>query len=218
MQAALAQDMPSATAPAPYAFVPPSASDARSPCPALNTLANHGYMYASPASSSPSLSSRSWRSHDGRNLTLAQLVFALQAGYNVSAPLAYFLSLTGLLFCGRGWPWARTLDLTELARHDALEHDASLVHADAAPGARYAPIPVDPRLLEAFHASFPEEGADRAGLVHYRARREIALGNPFQALRQRHFRLVASAESMSALDRMQDPSTGRMSHSRIAVC
>jgi hypothetical protein len=52
MQAALAQDMPSATAPAPYAFVPPSASDARSPCPALNTLANHGYMCASPASSS----------------------------------------------------------------------------------------------------------------------------------------------------------------------
>ena len=26
-------------------YAPPSPSDDRSPCPALNTLANHGYMY-----------------------------------------------------------------------------------------------------------------------------------------------------------------------------
>ena len=28
-----------------HPFVPPGSSDLRSPCPALNALANHGYMY-----------------------------------------------------------------------------------------------------------------------------------------------------------------------------
>lgn len=27
-----------------FAFIPPTESDSRSPCPALNTLANHGYL------------------------------------------------------------------------------------------------------------------------------------------------------------------------------
>ena len=32
-----------------HSFIPPGPSDLRSPCPALNALANHGYMYAAVA-------------------------------------------------------------------------------------------------------------------------------------------------------------------------
>ena len=39
------------------------------------------------------------------------------------------------------------LDLHDLARHNVLEHDASLVHDDAPPHAEYAPTAVDSCLL-----------------------------------------------------------------------
>jgi hypothetical protein len=141
----------------------------------------------------------------------------LQKVYNLSAPLAYFLTIVGLFVCGTGPPWRRTLDLAQLARHNALEHDASLGHADASPGARYAPITVDPHLLEAFQASFPEGGMDEAGLVRYRAARERALGEPFRGLWASRFALVSASEAMIGFDVMQNPHTGYMSHARIAV-
>ena len=33
----------------PHSYTPPSVTDCRSPCPALNALANHGYLYVSLA-------------------------------------------------------------------------------------------------------------------------------------------------------------------------
>jgi hypothetical protein len=154
--------------------------------------------------------------HEGRGIRLTQLVGALQDAYNISLVLAYFLSLTGFIACGSGWLWNRTLDLRQLALHNQLEHDASLVHADAAPGARYAPSAVDPRLLQAFIASAPEGGVDYDALVRYRTRREIALGNPFRGWLAR-FGAVSASEAMAGLDRMQDPQTGKISDSRIMV-
>ncbi|KAI0698205.1 hypothetical protein C8T65DRAFT_661060 [Cerioporus squamosus] len=74
-----------------HSYIAPDASDSRSPCPALNALANHGYLWS------------------------------------------------GI---------RRVLDLHELARHNTIEHDGSLVHDDAlSQDAPYAPVEVDDALL-----------------------------------------------------------------------
>ncbi|CAG8821509.1 25891_t:CDS:2, partial [Racocetra persica] len=49
----------------------PGPGDKRSACPALNTLANHGYL-----------------PRDGDNITSQQLIKALQDAYNLSGVLA----------------------------------------------------------------------------------------------------------------------------------
>ncbi|KAF9553675.1 hypothetical protein CPC08DRAFT_822158 [Agrocybe pediades] len=69
-----------------YEHNPPNSK--RSPCPALNTLANHGYMQ-------PPTSSRS-----GKDLSFVEVVNAIVFVYNLSYPLAYVLALSGFLTCG----------------------------------------------------------------------------------------------------------------------
>ncbi|OBZ70178.1 Aromatic peroxygenase [Grifola frondosa] len=71
-----------------HAFSPPLPGDSRSPCPALNTLANHGFL-----------------PHDGRNMSVAQLVKAVEEGYNISAPFAWVLAAGGVMRCGKGGNW-----------------------------------------------------------------------------------------------------------------
>jgi Peroxidase, family 2 len=68
----------------------------------------------------------------------------LREAYHLSLPLASILSLVGAYICGNGWK----LDLQDLAKHDRIEHDGSLTHADAAYGNRYAPVDVDMKLLD----------------------------------------------------------------------
>jgi hypothetical protein len=75
----------------------------RSPCPALNTLANHGHL-----------------PRDGRNLTPHMLREAVKKHFNVDQALVD-LQTSGLP--GR-------LTLADLSKHNLIEHDASLVHAD----------------------------------------------------------------------------------------
>jgi hypothetical protein len=151
--------------------------------------------------------------HEGRDLTLSQLVTGLKQAYNVSTPLAYVLSLVGLIACGTGGLFSRTLDLRNLALHNRIEHDASIVHADAAPGARFAPLNDDPRLLDAFLASCPHTGMGWNDLVKVRAQREATLSTPLNFLRS----TLASSEAVSTLDRLGDPETKTMSRERLQV-
>ncbi|KAH9045351.1 Cloroperoxidase [Lactarius pseudohatsudake] len=65
-----------------HSFIPPSAGDSRSPCPALNALANHGIL-----------------PHDGRGITAYQLISVMRQHYHVSLPLATFLSIGGTFIC-----------------------------------------------------------------------------------------------------------------------
>jgi len=115
-----------------HRFVPANPGDSRAPCPALNALANHGYL-----------------PHSGRDIGLLQLTQALRDVYNLSLPFALFLSFIGILICGHGF---FRLDLAGLAAHNRIEHDASLAHGDAAPGKRLAPIPVNASMLSTFLA------------------------------------------------------------------
>ncbi|OAX40840.1 Cloroperoxidase [Rhizopogon vinicolor AM-OR11-026] len=109
-----------------HEFRAPQNGDSRSPCPALNTLANHGYL-----------------PRDGKNIGVWGLVRALKEGYNLSTMLACLLSFGGVLLLGQ----LRCMSLIDLARHGLIEHNASLGHDDDVNGAEYAPTKVDKKLL-----------------------------------------------------------------------
>jgi hypothetical protein len=110
----------------PHRFVAPCQNDLRSPCPALNTLANHSYL-----------------PHDGRNISASTLYNALKEGFGVSTPLAFVLTYGGF-FLLRQWG---AITLADLGRHDCIEHDASLVHRNTYKFKEYAPHEVVPELV-----------------------------------------------------------------------
>jgi hypothetical protein len=76
----------------------------RSPCPALNTLANHGYL-----------------PRDGKDITRAQYTEALAKGFNIGGDVAALLV--------NNIP--AVISLSGLSEHNLIEHDASLAHADS---------------------------------------------------------------------------------------
>jgi hypothetical protein len=89
--------------------------------------------------------------------------------------LAFLLSFGGTFACGRHFK----IDLEDLARHNVIEHDASLTHANALPDSRYAPIPVDKELLQ--HLLDVSENPDVLTfneLVTVRANRDATLTRP----------------------------------------
>ncbi|KAK1225175.1 hypothetical protein PQX77_011855 [Marasmius sp. AFHP31] len=131
--------------PSSHKYIPPTDDDVRSVCPALNTMANHGYI-----------------PRDGRNLTFLTIYRALKECYGLSTPLAIVLTLGGFLLIGRlpiclpfTVPYmfaARNpdgsrsqpgvIDLKLVGRHGRVEHNASLVHEDCPPGWIYPSIKI----------------------------------------------------------------------------
>ncbi|GMF40572.1 unnamed protein product [Phytophthora fragariaefolia] len=77
----------------------------RSPCPALNTLANHGFL-----------------PRDGKNITVDMALAAVRDKFNIAEDLAGVIrTLTPARF-----------DLNDLSMHnDPIEHDASLTRTDS---------------------------------------------------------------------------------------
>ncbi|KAJ8082782.1 hypothetical protein PM082_008638 [Marasmius tenuissimus] len=115
----------------------------RSVCPALNAMANHGYL-----------------PRDGQNITFTTLFCGLKACYGLSTPLAFLLTLGGFLIIRRfpvQLPFGLgnklrvhdvdgcrsvqgAIDLHHINLHGGVEHDASLVHVDVKKGQLYPPI------------------------------------------------------------------------------
>ncbi|KAF7343979.1 hypothetical protein MVEN_01687100 [Mycena venus] len=91
----------------------PTATDVRSPCPGLNTLANHGYLPRS-----------------GKNISIPMIMDAALMGFNLGPDLVILAAKLGLL-SGNA---PTTLDLNALALHGLIEHDASLSRNDFALG------------------------------------------------------------------------------------
>ncbi|KAF9809598.1 hypothetical protein IEO21_07369 [Rhodonia placenta] len=118
-------------------FCPAQKGDSRSPCPALNTLANHGYI-----------------PRDGKCITPHVLMHGLRKGYRLSAPLAWVLVHGGFYLLGQR---RQRICLHDLSRHMCIEHDASLVHPDVEHRDEYAPIHVHQNMLEAL-MSFSSDG------------------------------------------------------------
>jgi len=90
-------------------WVPPGSGDMRSPCPALNTLANHGFL-----------------PRNGMNITRSNLTSALENVYNISSILANTLAIGAISVDGEN----SQISLDELDKHGTIEHDASMTRLD----------------------------------------------------------------------------------------
>ena len=136
---------------APHPWIKPSASDSRSPCPALNALANHGFL-----------------PRDGRGLTEQMLVDQLVAVFNTDPSLSRTLAKTAISGVSVD---GKTLQLSQLQKHGFIEHDASLVHNDTYLGDNWL---VDPTLVNDM-LNFARKKDNTFGtteLAHFRRRRE----------------------------------------------
>ncbi|KAL8693455.1 MAG: hypothetical protein Q9218_001726 [Villophora microphyllina] len=136
-------------------YAAPKSSDLRSPCPAINALANHGYL-----------------PRDGRNVRATELFHGMDQfglGYGLAALFAYPIfiehhqksinakstwwdtitrplthALAGFGMRDPGQKDAEgvaCLNLNQLALHGAVEHDVSLTRLDAAQGDNITPQP-----------------------------------------------------------------------------
>lgn len=126
----------------------------------------------------------SHRPRNGRFITHKELVRALREGYGLSLPLATFLSIGGHLLLVQGG----SMNLRDLARHNFIEHDASLGHADVRAGFEYAPCICDKQALAAFVACESEQAPTGArfltprGFAVARVLKEERLAQPLNAL------------------------------------
>lgn len=85
------------------------------------------------------------------------------------------MSFGGTFLCGRYFK----INLGDLARHNYLEHDASLTHANATPGSLYAPVSVDQELLQhLLDVSKNHNVLSINDLVAVRAARNATLSRP----------------------------------------
>ncbi|KAJ7055633.1 Chloroperoxidase [Mycena amicta] len=186
-------------------FSPPGVNDARSPCPALNTLANHSYIPRS-----------------GTNITFIHLLRATKAIYNLSMPLALLLTISGFVTCGKlqwsspfnsegawRWPISWTLSLANLAKRGRtkIAHEASLVHSSAVP--THAPHPALVQNLLSIAES--EDGLSLLALAKIHASRVRALGHKLDGCHEQ----VAAGESALAWLVMHNAQTGAIEADKV---
>lgn len=99
---------------------PPGPDDVRSPCPGLNTCANHGFI-----------------NHSGRDNTIANLLPGLAACLNMGADFTIGIATAALPSSPN--PLAGAFDLDDIDEHNfPIEHDASLSRQDAYFGNDYS--------------------------------------------------------------------------------
>ncbi|KAF8885635.1 Chloroperoxidase [Infundibulicybe gibba] len=138
--------------PVDHSYIPADEQAHRAPCPALNMLANHGYI-----------------NRTGHDISIWELFRALRDVFNLSFPLAILLSLGALFVCRNGL----RVDLQSLAEHNAIEHNYSLVHRDASPGSHDAPIaPSKAMLSKLIKYARPGHGLSLGDFARARYERE----------------------------------------------
>ncbi|CZS89794.1 hypothetical protein WAI453_002840 [Rhynchosporium graminicola] len=94
-------------------WIPAGPNDLRSPCPGLNSLANHGFI-----------------PHNGKGLTIPVLIKGLKDGLNVGADFSTAVGNAGLLSVPNNL-LAQSFTLKDIRKHNfPIEHDASLSRAD----------------------------------------------------------------------------------------
>jgi hypothetical protein len=86
------------------------------------------------------------RPHDGKQLTAPIITKALEEGYGLSSELAHVLVIGGIALLGQ----LGAFNLHDLARHNRIEHDASLVHDDTPGRDEYAPTAPNVTLINQF--------------------------------------------------------------------
>ncbi|KAJ7586847.1 Chloroperoxidase [Mycena floridula] len=96
-----------------HPWIAPKSTDLRSPCPALNTLANHGFL-----------------PRDGKGLTQDLVIKASGDGFNVAPELLFLAARLGLSSSTD----LNTFTLDDIKLYNSIEHDASLSRGDFALG------------------------------------------------------------------------------------
>lgn len=100
----------------------PLPTDARSPCPMVNALANHGYL-----------------ARDGKGISLAHLVSGCKEGINLGADASLVVGAKALQASTTGN--FLTFNLDDLSKHGIIEHDGSLSRNDIASGDNHSFAP-----------------------------------------------------------------------------
>ncbi|KAK3369966.1 Chloroperoxidase [Podospora didyma] len=118
-----------------HSFQKPKPTDRRSPCPMLNSLANHGYL-----------------PRDGKDISLARFVTALKESINLAPGPTLFFASAGLPASTTGN--FLTLHLDDLNKHGVIEHDGSLSRQDTFSGNNHSFSP------KAFATMLAHFGAD----------------------------------------------------------
>ncbi|KAK6827783.1 hypothetical protein PG990_009427 [Apiospora arundinis] len=89
----------------------PTASDRRSPCPMMNSLANSGYI-----------------NRDGLNISKSSIETALLDVINMDPAVSGLVTAVAVKTSTTGY--ADTINLDDLTKHGIIEHDASLSRGD----------------------------------------------------------------------------------------
>lgn len=170
-----------------------SALNHRSPCPVLNTLANHGFL-----------------PRDGKNVTAAVLGDGLVQALNLDRQLAeMFAQPLARKYGDKGFT------LADLAPHNFLEHDVSLVHDDAFFGSD--PASINQTMVETLlaHAVGSPPVLTRTAMARYRRDRELESRqtNPEFSLSALHS-IIGSGEAGILLMILGDPDTMTISVDR----
>lgn len=148
----------------------------------MNSMANHGYL-----------------PRDGKCINANVIIDALIACFNLSKPLAWFLTHGALLLLHQG---AGDFQLADLARHNRVEHNGSLYHPDAGPRDEYAPLAGDPALLAAVFADSASGVAmTPEDIARVRVRREATSHPPLDLIHAE----LARGEVAIVLNMMNNP-------------
>lgn len=113
----------------------------------------------------------SHRNANGKAIRLTDLQNALETVYNLDTSLAVSLVYSGKLLTSNttAETLTPTIDLDDLAKHNALEHDASLSRLDYSEGDH---VHLQPNLLTAMMADSPTDFLTVESLARTRVRRE----------------------------------------------
>ncbi|KAJ7704120.1 Cloroperoxidase [Mycena rosella] len=166
-------------------WIAPSATDVRSPCPGLNTLANHGYL-----------------PRTGKNITIPMILKAAVDGFNVGSDSILPGAKLGLL-SGNA---PITLDLDALKLHNLIEHDASISRNDLALGDNLHFNETVFSTLANANPGVDYYNATSAGQVQYARLADSVARNPNITNTLKEF-VTRSAESALYLSVMGDPLT-----------
>ncbi|RIA96018.1 Chloroperoxidase, partial [Glomus cerebriforme] len=99
-----------------HEYQAPGPNDARSTCPGINVLANHGYL-----------------PRNGKDITPHQFIEAIYNGYNLTKVVGFILAHVGFYLVGKTWEGKVSLEDFSNS-HDIVEHPMSLIRPDIGVG------------------------------------------------------------------------------------
>ncbi|EMF08858.1 Cloroperoxidase [Sphaerulina musiva SO2202] len=167
----------------------PGPGDVRSPCPALNSLANHGFL-----------------PHSGKGITLPVAVSGFKRALNIADDFTTVLWTAAFLVSKD--PASATWDLSDVVQHNfPIEHDASLSRQDAFFGNQQ---PFNQTIFDtvlSFYANETDATIPIQAKAKYSRTLDSQTRNPKFQYGLREF-ILSYGENALFLSTMGDPSTG----------